>query len=184
MKTGIKKGSVIVTVAAIIYTAISYVGYEEKPNNSGFQSAVFEKEMREVGWHKYDAWCVYFCKLVWHRSISDSAVNKTAMKLITGNSQGTLANFVRDTSGYFAITDTAFPGSIVIWRTYKNGKGYYSGHAGIVTGNNQTYFTTVEGNTNNAGGSEGYIVAKKTRKYSRDTQNGLRLMKFIKIIQA
>lgn len=103
------------------------------------------------------------------------------MKLITGNSQSTLSNFNKDKSGYFCVTDSATEGAIVIWQQFKNGKGLWSGHAGIVIEKHPTYFITVEGNTNNTGGREGYIVAKKSRKYNRDVQNGLRLRKFISL---
>jgi len=182
MKTGVKKGSIGVTlIAAIVYTAVSLIGQRETTNNSGFADKSFQREMEQVGWHKYDSWCVYFCKLVWHRAIDDSAVNITAMKLITGNSQSTLANFTRDRSGYFYLSDTAAPGSIVIWQQYQNGKGLWRGHAGIVIEHYPAYFVTVEGNTNSSGGREGYMVARKTRKYSRDVNNGLRLRKFIAI---
>jgi len=168
-----KKGTraTFITLASVIVlSAISYVGFKETPNNSGFQVASFEKSMREVGWHKYDSWCVYFCKLCWYQSIKNDTVRNLAMKLITGNSQNTLANFQKDISGYFIVSDTAIVGSIVIWQHYNNGKPEWSGHAGLVDSafkNRRYNFHDIEGNTNNNGSSNGNIVLPKYHVYNR-----------------
>ena len=41
-------------------------------------------------------------------------------------------------------------------------------------------FTTIDGNSNSSGGREGIEVAEKTRKYNFNSNNGLRLIGFIK----
>jgi hypothetical protein len=180
----VKKGIAgISIVAMIIATAVSYIGKEEKPNNSGFKDAQFELAMSQIGWHKGNSWCVYFCKLVWSTSISNDTLRNLAMRNINGNSQVTLSNFQKDKSERFVLSDSAVPGAIVIYQEFKNGTGLPSGHAGIVIETHPGYYYTVEGNTNNNGSSNGYIVAKKKRKYNFMTLNGLRLRKFISIKQ-
>ena len=54
-------------------------------------------------------------------------------------------------------------GDIVIWQTYKKGKAQTTGHAAIVMEVNGKSIKTIEGNTNDKGGREGYIVASKNR---------------------
>ncbi len=182
MKISAKKGGIAITVIAVILmTAKSFIGQEETPNNSGFKDKMFQSAMEHDGWRIYNSWCVFFAKLVWDISIPSGPVHDRAMKLITGNSQSTLANFLKDTSGYFYVTDSAFTGGIIIWQDYENGKPTYSGHAGICIETHPGGFTTIEGNTNNDGGREGYIVALKHRKYNRNVTNGLRYKKCISI---
>jgi hypothetical protein len=109
------------------------------------------------------------------------------MKIASGNSQSFYWNIARNTSGYFFITDSARDGAICIWQRYKDGKGQWSGHAGIVIekihrrGAEDAKFITIEGNTNDAGGSEGYIVARKVRKYNTTAVNGLRVKGFVNL---
>ena len=172
-------------IAAIILTAVTLIGTQEKPNNSGWYDAAFQKEMVAAGWHKGDSWCVYFCKVVWNKSITNDTVRTLAMKMIVGNSQSTLANFRKDTSGWFVLTDSARKGSIVIWQHMKNGVPEWSGHAGIVDSvypaGHKYDWSSIEGNTNNNGSSNGYIVLRKDRRYNWKAVNGLRIKKFIGI---
>ncbi len=166
----------------IIKTAKSFVGQEETANNSGFKDKTFQAAMTNVGWRSGYSWCVFFTKLVWQKSLKNDTIRALAMKLISGNSQVTLANFTKDKSGKFIVSDTATVGAIVIYQEFTNGVGTSSGHAGIVTAVFPDYFETIEGNTNNNGGREGYIVAAKKRKFTaRAVTNGLRLRKFITI---
>jgi hypothetical protein len=37
----------------------------ENTKNAGFVNRNFEKMMRSVGWKTNDAWCMYYCKLVY-----------------------------------------------------------------------------------------------------------------------
>jgi hypothetical protein len=188
-------------IAAVIITvAISLIGVKEKPNNSGFVVPSVEQAMREVGWHKYDSWCVYFAKLCWYRALSPfdtveynrlSVTRDLAMKLISGNSQSTLANFQKyisttlDKPVRFVVSDSAVVGSICIWQHYKNGVAEWSGHAGIVDSvfppGYKWDYHTIEGNTNNNGSSNGDRVLPKYRRYNWTAINGLRNKKFIVI---
>ena len=165
----------------IVDIAKSFLGQTETPNNSGFKDKNFETAMKSVGWVKGYSWCVLFVKLVWKNAIADETTRAAAMKLINPNSQATLQNFIKDKSGLFEISDKATPGAIAIFQTFKNGKGQWTGHAGLVTAAYPDYFESIEGNTNDAGGREGYIVATKKRKYNSAVTNGLRLRKFISI---
>jgi len=189
-----KKGKKIAgtsVVVAIVMTAIGYIGFKEKPNNSGFQDRTLETYMRDIGWRPGDSWCVDFAKVCWYLSISNDTVRNLAMKLIVGNSQSTLANFenyIKSTGianpreQWFIISDSAIVGSIVIWQHYKNGIPEWSGHAGIVDSvfKHRYYdFHTIEGNTNDNGSSNGDRVLPKYRRYNYTAVNGLRTKKFI-----
>src|SRR5574343_1398799 len=52
----------------IIELADTYVGIKEVTQNHGWVDPVFEKEMREIGWKIGEAWCMYFCHLVWKKA--------------------------------------------------------------------------------------------------------------------
>ena len=70
--------------------------------------------------------------------------------------------------------------NIVIWQTYKKGKAQGTGHAAIVMEVGEDTIKTIEGNTNDKGGREGYIVASKSRSINFTNDNGLRMLGFIK----
>lgn len=174
-------------ITAIVLTVTSLIGKEEKPNNSGFKDPVFEKEMRAVGFHTGDSWCVFTCIYTYHKVLKDAwpKADSVLMKLASGNSQSFYRNVSLDKSGYFFITDSAMVGSICIWQHYKNGVGQWSGHAGLVdTVFRQGYkydYHDVEGNTNSNGSSNGTTVLPKYRRYNWTNQNGLRNKGFIMI---
>lgn len=166
----------------IVSEANKYVSEKEKLNNSGFLNAQLEKDMRSVGWTTGASWCVYFTKLMWKKGLSIKFPKhwKLAEKLIVGNSQDTWDNFQKDTSGKFELSKNPKAGSIAIWQDYENNIGIRSGHAGIVEKYSSTNFNTIEGNTNNAGGSNGDGVYKKIRTYNFNSGNR-RLRGFINI---
>jgi hypothetical protein len=100
------------------------------------------------------------------------------LKKVTGSSWQTWENLKNDDS--FVISAVPKPGDMAIWRTYSNGRPQMGGHAGIVKTMGYGNFTTIEGNTNESGGTEGYTVAEKTRTIDFTTNNGLRLMGFVR----
>ena len=152
------------------------VGQREIAGNLGFQSDEFEQLMKEVGWKTGDAWCVYFAKLIFYQKAPEFLKRKV-IDTFSGSSQTTWQRLTRDPA--FITTKVPKPGDAVFWQTYTNGAGQWSGHAGIVTKVSLGGFETVEGNTNLVSGSnEGYIVAEKTRSYTWETNNGLRLKGF------
>jgi hypothetical protein len=155
----------------------AFIGQMEKSGNSGFQNAEMEKLMKEVGWRPGDAWCVYFAKLMWYMQ-APNWLKPKIKTAISGNSQTTWDNVSKDPA--FVVSRIPRPGDLVIWQNFKNGVGSWTGHAGIVKKVNLNDFTTVEGNTNDAGGSEGVEVAEKVRKYDFTRENGLRLKGFVR----
>lgn len=154
----------------IVCNAVKYVGEKEVKNNMGFVNKDFEKKMIQVGFKNSYAWCCLFCKLIWFES------DCKFWKLISPSVIKTMRNF--NDMGYNLKAD-ALPGSIAIFRNYKNNKPLGTGHAGIVIDSDDKVFNLVEGNSNNNGSREGDTVVYKTRSYNWKNQNGLRLMGFI-----
>ena len=162
----------------IVLTANSLVGQEEVRGNMGFKDAEFEEMMKAVGWSRTQAWCCYFCELVWKMVyLHDIGVNKELSTLFSGSTVQTWKNFLD--SDWMQGT-VPIKGAIVIWQKYKDGEPQWSGHAGIVTDIiSPAKFESVEGNTNAGGSREGYIVAKKNRILNLTKESGLRVLGFI-----
>lgn len=161
----------------VISVARKYIGIHEKPNNSGFLDAEFQKRMEHVGWVKSYAWCTYFCELVLREALPQ--YDLILDKLFSGSATTTYKNFELDQSGIF-LTSRTTPklGAVAIFR---HGVGW-QGHAGIVEDIDMAsnYFIDIEGNTNAAGGREGVEVSAKERKISAAlTETGLNLVGFI-----
>lgn len=177
----------VVAAAGIILTirkqmrikafATAMVGQKEITGNMGFQSLEFENMMKEVGWNEGDQWCVYFAKLTWYQKAPDWLKPKIK-KAISGSSQTTWDTVTKDPA--FVTSKIPKVGDMVIWQSFKDGVGQWSGHAGIVTKVGFNGFTTIEGNTNDAGSREGYTVAVKDRTFNYDANNGLRLKGFVR----
>jgi hypothetical protein len=179
-----------VTVGLILYFrkknrvvryARKFIGEDEISGNMGFANEQFEELMRKYGdFDKGQAWCMSFAKMVWLKKFG-LKYRDDLDRLITPSTQQTWANFKNEGSGKYLVGEKPSKGAIVIWQRYVNGSGTYSGHAGIVQDFDNKQFETVEGNTNDAGGSEGYTVAEKIRPYAWGVDNGLRLKGFISI---
>ncbi len=162
----------------IVKFSESLVGQTEIAGNAGFTNEEFQNLMREVGWQPGDAWCVFFVKCIWYNMAPDFLKDKIQRK-VTGSTFTTWENLKNDPS--FQVVDVPKPGDMVIWQDYSGGEPTSGGHAGIVKYLGIGNFTTVEGNTNTTGGSEGYEVAEKTRSFDYDKNNGLRLIGFLRI---
>ncbi len=163
----------IISNIKIAQTAKTYIGQTEKPLNSGFTSDSFEKKMKAVGWQKKQAWCSYFCELVCKEAMPE--LTQILDKLFSASATETWKNF--DIAQM--TSETPKIGSLAVWR-FGNG---WSGHIGIVSQvidlNN---FVTIEGNTNDGGSREGYIVCEKKRKMNKVFQpKGLNLIGFIEL---
>lgn len=125
-----------------------YTGVEETGNNQGFNNAVFEKMMREVGWTSGAQWCSFFAKMVVSNALPN--LREDIDKWFSGNSQSTYNNVANGKSEKFEIVQNGLPkkGDVIIWQTKSNAS---TGHVGVVT---KTYpgephkFLAVEGNTN------------------------------------
>lgn len=153
--------------------ALSYVGKTEKINNSGFNDAEFEKRMKDTGWNKGLSWCSFFCELVWTEAYKDSSLLPEVKKLFSGSATSTYKNF---DIAKWEVSQVPKVGALAVWRL---GNGW-QGHIGIVVEISDLSFKSVEGNTNDKGGREGYIVAIKNRvKKATYQPKGLNLIGFV-----
>ena len=146
--------------------ALSFVGEEEIEGNKGFKNDNFQKRMEEAGWEEGFAWCSYFVEMVcgFSEGFSGSAVQ-------------TFNNFKKQN----LTSRNPKIGSLIVWQTYKKGKAHWSGHIGVVAAIDRGQIITVEGNTNNSGGREGYKVALKIRQNDFTVKNGLTLIGYINV---
>ena len=152
--------------------AKKYIGQTEKPNNMGFNNAEFEKKMKAVGFAPSQSWCAYFTELVWKEAMPNLVAELD--KLFSASATQTLKNF--QAAGY-TISKTPQLGALAVWQYGSSWKG----HIGIVSQlRSETMFMAIEGNTNDKGGREGYIVAERARMLNaKHTESGLNLLGFI-----
>lgn len=152
-----------------------YIGQTEITPNRGFTDHVFATRMKNAGWKPGDAWCMYFVRMV----AIEAAPNATWFHaLLTSHSQITLANCMA--SDRVVVSQTPRVGDIVIYQYVKNGIAENRGHGGIVSRVGADSFYSIEGNTNEAGSSEGTTVLEKMRTYAWSETTGLRLRGFIR----
>lgn len=163
--------------------ASKYIGIREKPNNSGFTDANFEKRMRTDGeWQHGWAWCMCFVQLCVSEWLGDKFAKWDAA--FTPSVMRTFNLLMR--AGLF-VHKTPLPGDIAIWVSFKNGKETPFGHTGIVDSVSEGKFKCIEGNTNGAGAREGDRVAVKDRTLNFAPPkhgNGLRLLGFMRLPHA
>ncbi len=162
----------------IVQFSESLEGQTEIPGNEGFNNAVMQSLMQQIGWQPGDAWCVFFVKMVWY-NMAPAFLKPKILAKVTGSTISTWDNLSSDPS--FKVVTVPMPGDMVIWRDYSGGYPTSNGHAGIVKMLGYGNFTTIEGNTNDQGGSEGYIVAEKTRSFTYNANDGMRLIGFLRI---
>jgi hypothetical protein len=168
--------------------ASQYIGKTEKPNNSGFTDANFEKRMKEVGWLKGQAWCAYFgelCVIEWATINKRNDIVKVAKQIFSGSSTATFKNAEiyakANPNGIVKISKKPIANSIAIYR-YGNG---WQGHLTICTGVDLVKSTTsnVEGNSNNGGAREGVEVVRKIRKINSPySPKGLNIIGYIQFV--
>jgi hypothetical protein len=163
---------------SIISYAFEYLGIEEVKGNMGFKDPEFEAKMREIGFRDTYAWCALFCELCWTEAYEEFAPEMVSI-LEKEFSAGTVRTF-RHFKAIKWTSKTPEAGDIVIWRSYRRGKAMATGHAAIVIKVVGDVIHTIEGNTNNRGGREGYTVAAKQRSINFTNTNGLRMLGFIK----
>lgn len=166
----------------IISTALKYLGEEEILGNLGFKDSEFEVKMKSCGWKEKDAWCAYFAELIWKEAYQhwDATLFTRLDKLFTGSAVNTFKNFQK-TKDFIATTKPVV-GSLAVWQKYTDGKAHWTGHIGIVESFDikNRELTTIDGNTNDKGSREGYIVARQLRPLDFTLkQNGLNLLGFI-----
>lgn len=173
---------------AVLKWAESHIGYREFPGNQGFKDKTFDTLMRQVGFKNGWAWCALFAEACWAIPTysGKSKVFVSISDNFSANAVRTFENFQNDQTELFSIIKNGIPspGDIVIWEKRSQGdpvkKDIWTiGHAGIVQSANEDSFTSIEGNSNDAGGREGIEVAVKTRKYNYFDKDGLCLKGFI-----
>lgn len=163
--------------AALSY-AFEFVGQEEIKGNQGFKDKSFDALIREKTTFKNGhAWCVYLCWLCWDLAYADFNIDFQDQRAeFSGGAVRTYRHF----KGIGQVSREPVVGSIAIWQKYKDGKATSSGHAAIVERWNTTHIWTIDGNTNDKGGREGYIVANdKKRLINFSSKSGLVLLGFI-----
>ncbi len=165
----------------IVSYAVDAIGQEEFSGNMGFKDDQFDKYMREVGFKNGHAWCAYFAELCYHRAYQDFDREKVVevAEYFSAGAVRTYRKFSKAPG--WDVNKTPSIGAVVIWQKWVKGKphpkGY--GHAAIVVDIHENYITTVEGNTNKAGGREGIGVFTKKRKLNFESTSGLRMLGFI-----
>ena len=138
-----------------------------------------------MGFEKGQSWCSYFAELVYKMAyLTDAKKQNFVNRMFSANAIRTFENFKK--SGMVVILNEPIIGALAVWMSYSKGEpkeiapGWYAGHIGIVSEITKNGFKSIEGNTNAEGGREGIEVAEKQRTISHNTNNGLRLIGFIK----
>lgn len=168
--------------AEIIEVAQKYLGQQEISGNMGFKDEDFSRKMEAVGHDDGEAWCALFTELVWKEAYQqwDATLFNRLDKLFNDGAVTTFRNFQKTRD--FIVSSKPIAGALAVWQKYSNGRAHWTGHIAIVESFNmqQAELNTIDGNTNDKGGREGYIVARIKRDIDfRTKQNGLVLLGFI-----
>lgn len=130
----------------------------EHGKNEGFNDPVFEHTLRKLGWRPGQAWCAYFCKMVWLEVYKDTALESVINSVLSASVIATWRN--AKASPIIKTGVKPVVGGIVCWGT-GNGKGHEGIHVEI---KDEFNTMTIEGNTTRAGVREGDKVMLKRRK--------------------
>lgn len=156
--------------------AKEFIGQTEKPNNGGFYNTRLQAIMSAAGHKKGEAWCCYFAEACFCEPVKDTPKEHELRLLFSANCVQTLKNFEK--AGY-KISQTPVEGALVIFRRYVNGIPQTTGHAGLCElAHDDANFTSIEGNTNDDGGSEGELVLPKIRNTTKK-RTGLNVEGFV-----
>lgn len=160
----------------IVEIAKKYEGIKEIGGNEGFEKEFVAKELIGVGWAEGWAYCALAGKLIWSKAYGhfDSTIATELQELFNPSATKTFNNFKK--SDFTTYNNKNFEkGDLIIWQKYKNGTADWRGHLGIVLDANESFITTLEGNTNDKGGRSGDGFYVKKRTYDFNKNNGLRL---------
>lgn len=153
------------------------------------------KEVRQqygvsVAGKKGDFNIAYFaelCVIEWAKAIKRPDIAKVATQIFSGSSTATFKNAdlyaKANPNGVVKISKMPLANSVAI---YRYGYGW-QGHTAIVQSVASVppamRVTNIEGNTNDVGGREGYIVARKTRNhYAPNSEKGLNIVGYIQFV--
>ena len=125
--------------------------------NVGFVDSSFQAMMKSVGWRGGEAWCMYFCKLVYMQFYSFD--REFLAKNFNGSTSGTLQNVINlnargDRRYVFLNSNTPQIADIICLQ------GHVDLVKEIIT---PTLVKTIEGNTNLKGDREGQGVEELKR---------------------
>ncbi len=165
-------------MSKVIEVALKYVGEKELTGNVFTDASDFGKKLHGAGQKDGDPWCALFVEMVFKEAFPARFAEFD--KLFSASAVQTYKNFQKAT-GYM-FNNLPKEGNIVIWQKQIEGKPQWQGHAGIVYELRSTWeFTSIEGNTNEAGGREGTSVQIKERKVLANVWNGLKVLGFIQV---
>lgn len=161
----------------IIVSAKSYLGQEEIQPNLGFKDSILDSKMRKQGFYRGASWCGFFIKVVMNDVYEYTEYWKQLSHLLSASTHEMWINF---TNSKYIFFTSKIPkiGSIVIWQ---EGDGT-NGHTGIVTSvsDDGNHFTSIEGNSNNDGSINGYMVAENKHTLGLPHNiHGLNILGFI-----
>lgn len=156
--------------------ALRYVGEKELPSNVFSDASGFGKKLHGAGQKDGDPWCALFVEMVFKEAFPERFAEFD--KIFSASAVETYKNFQK--AGGYMFNTLPREGNIVIWQKQIDGKPQWQGHAGIVYQLKTSWeFTSIEGNTNEAGGREGTSVQIKDRKVIKNVWNGLKVLGFI-----
>jgi hypothetical protein len=151
----------LLTVFNPFLSSKSFRGQMEKvvrgAENVGFVDKSFQAMMKSVGWKGGEAWCMYYCKLVYMQFFSFD--REFLAKNFNGSTSGTLQNVINlnargDRRYVFIKANTPQIGDIICLQ----------GHVALVQEViSPTIVKTIEGNTNVRGSREGEGVSENKR---------------------
>lgn len=166
--------------------AQQYEGQKEILGNKGWVDKTFQAKMEGLGWQKGQSWCGYFVMLIMREVYANYP--KQLKEIKNTLCPGAVMTFQNaNKNKCFTINAIPDQGDIVVWQDYGMTGGKlkptWQGHIGIVLWNEHDSgkrIITLEGNTNDDGAREGYVVARRERKIDFGKKEGLVLLGFIK----
>lgn len=152
------------------------IGQEEIQPNLGFKTPAFDARMKAVGFYRGASWCGFFVMLVLFQAYSDAIGILTYLKKYC--SPSTHQMWLNFKASKEVITGQIPKlGAVVIWQEGDT----TNGHTGLVSwvATDGKTFKSIEGNTNGAGGREGYRVWENSHTVGLPhSEKGTNLMGF------
>jgi len=166
----------------VVEVALKYVGEKELNGNVFDPNSDFGKKLHSVGQKDGEAWCAYWCEMVFKEAFPAKAAELD--KLFSASAVQTFKNFTHPIKGKgYSQNHIPSVGNLVIWQKYVNGQPTWMGHAGVVYKVKSSWeFESIEGNSSEAGSREGTsVVIQSNRKVLAKVDNGLKVLGFIQI---
>lgn len=158
----------------ILQDARQYIGQEEIRPNLGFKDPVFDAKMRGAGFYRTASWCGFFVIMVM-KEVYAGAMWASIGKYFSASTHQMWLDF--KAAPMIKTSQVPKLGAVAVWQ---EGSGT-NGHTGIVSwiSDDLKSFKSIEGNTNGAGGREGYRVWENLHKVGLPhNEKGLNLCGF------